>query len=320
MNRIIVTDSGSASRPMSTLKSPATTQSKSFDLDDTFAARRRPGSRRPTMPRRTRPLHAREASQPWPAVAIPAGASRVRPERATKEHQRVMKPQPRQQRHCSHTSSTQFGSMRFAITSQPRNTERSSAVASLRRRMMATTIARPTTTSAAATTSTKKTEISPPRSFRSFTKGDEGQVHRVEHELDAHEHDQRVAPDQQPDGTHREQNRGEHQVPGGCQFHQASSTELELIVGRQLDGRELGDRAELALGLAGQQHGADHRDREQQRGDLECEHVVGEQGAAELVDVGVGSSTAVGLGPSVESASTNDRVARPVRSSRPSRR
>jgi len=44
---------------------------------------------------------------------------------------------------------------------------------------------------------------------------DEGERHRVEHQLDAHEHHQRVAPHHQPDGADAEQQRPEHQVPGG---------------------------------------------------------------------------------------------------------
>src|SRR5215217_3304184 len=44
--------------------------------------------------------------------------------------------------------------------------------------------------------------------------GDQRQVHRVEHQLDAHEHDDGVAPDEDADGADREEDRGEHQVPG----------------------------------------------------------------------------------------------------------
>src|SRR4051794_17162402 len=44
--------------------------------------------------------------------------------------------------------------------------------------------------------------------------GDQGQVHRVEHQLDAHEHDDRVAPHQHADGADGEQDRGQHQVVG----------------------------------------------------------------------------------------------------------
>src|SRR3954468_23970323 len=49
---------------------------------------------------------------------------------------------------------------------------------------------------------------------------DQGQVHRVEHQLDAHEHDDGVAPDEDADGADREQDRSEHEVPG--QHHRRS--------------------------------------------------------------------------------------------------
>src|SRR3954451_11535270 len=43
--------------------------------------------------------------------------------------------------------------------------------------------------------------------------GDEGQVRRVEHELDAHEHDDRVAPDEHGAGADGEEQRGQVQPP-----------------------------------------------------------------------------------------------------------
>ena len=58
---------------------------------------------------------------------------------------------------------------------------------------------RPTTTSAAATTSTKNTTVCPAMSSRAADEGHEGQVHGVEHQLDAHEHHERVAAHQQAD-------------------------------------------------------------------------------------------------------------------------
>src|SRR5918998_1634983 len=42
--------------------------------------------------------------------------------------------------------------------------------------------------------------------------GDQRQVHRVEHQLDAHEDDDRVAPHEDADRADGEQDRGEHQV------------------------------------------------------------------------------------------------------------
>ena len=101
-----------------------------------------------------------------------------------------------------------------STTVQPRNIERSSALAPGLRRRMATMMPRPTTTSAAATTSTKNTAVCPLMSSRPDGQGHEGEVDRVEHELDAHEHHQRVAPDEQAHGAHREEDGGQQQVPG----------------------------------------------------------------------------------------------------------
>src|SRR3954447_11104802 len=44
--------------------------------------------------------------------------------------------------------------------------------------------------------------------------GDQRQVHGVQHQLDAHEDDDGVAPHEHTDGTDREQRGGEHQVVG----------------------------------------------------------------------------------------------------------
>ena len=75
-------------------------------------------------------------------------------------------------------------------------------------------IARPTTTSAAATTITKKAMTWPSSVPLIRGERDQRQVHRVEHQLDAHEHDDRVAPDQHADRADGEQQRGQHQVVG----------------------------------------------------------------------------------------------------------
>src|ERR1035437_2854441 len=53
--------------------------------------------------------------------------------------------------------------------------------------------------------------------------GHEGQVDRVEHQLDAHEHDQRAAAGQQTEGADTEEQRGEDQVPGGGDVHASTS-------------------------------------------------------------------------------------------------
>src|SRR4051794_6693084 len=42
---------------------------------------------------------------------------------------------------------------------------------------------------------------------------DQREVHRVEHQLDAHEHDDRVAPDEDAHGADREEDRGQDEVP-----------------------------------------------------------------------------------------------------------
>ena len=52
---------------------------------------------------------------------------------------------------------------------------------------------------------------------------DEGEVGRVEHQLDAHEHDQDVAPHQQADGADGEDNGRQAQVPGSREAHAGSS-------------------------------------------------------------------------------------------------
>src|SRR5690606_26810889 len=44
--------------------------------------------------------------------------------------------------------------------------------------------------------------------------GDEAEVDGVEHQLDAHEHDQQVAADHQTGRPDREEHGGQHQVPG----------------------------------------------------------------------------------------------------------
>src|SRR3712207_2304238 len=51
--------------------------------------------------------------------------------------------------------------------------------------------------------------------------GDQRQVHRVEHQLHAHEHDDRVAPHEHTDRADGEQDRGEYQVVR--QSHDSSS-------------------------------------------------------------------------------------------------
>src|SRR5882724_10484819 len=62
--------------------------------------------------------------------------------------------------------------------------------------------------------------------------GDQGQVHRVEHQLDAHEHDDRVAPDQHADRADGEQQGREQQVVGrGHEWVSPVSSESVLAPG-----------------------------------------------------------------------------------------
>ena len=153
--------------------------------------------------------------------------------------------------------------------------EMSSAVAPGRRRRMATMMPRPTTTSAAATTSTKNTDTWPADVVERSGEGHEGEVDGVEHQLDAHEHHQRVAPDQQADGADGEQDGAEHEVPGVGR----RSSRLHLRLGVGLGAGRLRP--------PGQDDRADHGDDEQQPRDLEGEHVVGEEDPAQHLDVGL---------------------------------
>ena len=63
-------------------------------------------------------------------------------------------------------------------------------------------MASPMTTSAAATTMTKNAMTWPSR-FQVFGEGHERQIGRIEHELDAHEHDDGVAPNEDAGTTEK---------------------------------------------------------------------------------------------------------------------
>ena len=124
---------------------------------------------------------------------------------------------------------------------------------------------RPTTTSAAATTSTKNTAVCPPMSPSCVARATKREVDGVEHQLDAHEHHERVAPHEHADGADAEQHGGEHEVP-------------------RRGGRDVGDHASHLRRIgsrrgssARQQHRADDGDDQQHRRELEGEHVVAEQ-------------------------------------------
>ena len=73
-------------------------------------------------------------------------------------------------------------------------------------------IASPTTTSAAATTITKKAAIWPSRLPCCLAKATRARLRGVEHQLDAHEHDDRVAAGEHADAADREEDRGEDDV------------------------------------------------------------------------------------------------------------
>src|SRR5690606_18751776 len=52
--------------------------------------------------------------------------------------------------------------------------------------------------------------------------GDEAEAHGIEHQLDAHEHDERVAPHEQTDAADGEEQRRQHEVPGAGDDHQSA--------------------------------------------------------------------------------------------------
>src|SRR5687767_14654572 len=73
--------------------------------------------------------------------------------------------------------------------------------------------------------------------------GDEREVHGVEHQLDAHEHHQGVAPHHQANRTDGEEERAQHQIPGRRRLHRgqcrhpctsaASSEEVSALDARR---------------------------------------------------------------------------------------
>ena len=69
------------------------------------------------------------------------------------------------------------------------------------------TMARPMAASAAATAMTKNAETWPSHVAALAREGEEGQVRRVEHQLDAHEHHQRVAAHQHAEHAQAEERR-----------------------------------------------------------------------------------------------------------------
>ena len=59
---------------------------------------------------------------------------------------------------------------------------------------------------------------------------DEREVHGVEHQLDAHEHHQRVAAHHHADDADGEQHRGQQQVPGGAWVATAAITSATVVL------------------------------------------------------------------------------------------
>ena len=74
-------------------------------------------------------------------------------------------------------------------------------------------------------------EPPPAATLESLGEGDETEVHGVEHQFDAHEHDERIATHQDADGTDTEQHGGQDEVPrgggsGGEQTHDSPFPDL----------------------------------------------------------------------------------------------
>ena len=108
-------------------------------------------------------------------------------------------------------------------------------------------------------------------------KRDEREVDGVEHQLDAHEHDQRVAPHEQ-----RRPRRCANSTAASTRYHgrgRAARARARRSAARRRRRCRRRSRSLSAAppGRPGQHHRADDGDHEQHRGDLEGEHVVGEQ-------------------------------------------
>jgi hypothetical protein len=73
-------------------------------------------------------------------------------------------------------------------------------------------MANPTAASAAATTMTKKTNIWPSRFPEKSRKGHERQVHRIEHQFDAHENGNDITPEDESGGAEDKENHAERQI------------------------------------------------------------------------------------------------------------
>ena len=211
ISRTNVADSGSNSRPASTWKPPTGIQvnrSGRPSARPARAARAKATSAEtkaaPTVP---------QARQVAPAVGAPAAEQQ---HGGAGERQRDQQPgdsaggrrepaldgaAPRRAARHGRLVSARAGRRRRPDGGRARRCSALSTSAGWRRRPRPTggcgrcdmMIASPTTTSAAATTMTKNAMTWPSRVPLDAGEGDQGQVHRVEHQLDAHEDDDRVA-------------------------------------------------------------------------------------------------------------------------------
>ena len=147
--------------------------------------------------------------------------------------------------------------MRRSNTAHRRIASYSSTSGVFRLRKMAMTIASPTVASAAATAMTMMRDHRAVELERrdECAEGHDGEIDRVEHQLDRHEHGDRVAPREEPERPDREQQARQRQV------------RVQVI-------REVHLDALLALG---EEDAADDGREEQHADGLEDEHVVLEQ-------------------------------------------
>ena len=155
----------------------------------------------------TKDAAASSVPSQWPTRVEPPAAAQQdgRSEQGRRDEQR---------NEVLHDSATPYSFIRLA----------SSTEAEWRERKSDTMIASPTTTSAAATTIVKNAMIWPSRLPCSREKADEGEVAGVEHQLDAHEDHDRVAPDQHAGGADGEQQ--------GCQIEVVDRIHLTPPLGR----------------------------------------------------------------------------------------
>ena len=144
-----------------------------------------------------------------------------------------------------------------------------------RRRKIATMIARPTATSAAATDQREEHDHLAADVVERVGERDEREVHRVEHQLDAHEHHDHVAADEHADRADREEHRGED---AGSRFGDRRRRRASRVASDRLAASSARAVTSRSLPAApGEHDGADDRDHEQHRGDLERPEEVGEQ-------------------------------------------